>query len=1333
MAVLRHPFATPLLATLALIGAAGASGAPVNAYTASSEPTVVKPATSRVYTVRLRNDGSSPDRAQRARVGIPVGFSVSAASATTSATGTCAASTWVADGTLIANGAINVKKPTGNTTELCPDGTLTVSITASAPEEGLWTWSTALLRDTTAFSLQGSQPTVRVDGTAPVALLDSAPSDPSNDPTPSFGFSANEAGVSFECKLDAGVFAACTSPQSYSTLADGMHTFALRATDEAGNAGGIVSHTWTIGTVEPLTHIDAAPASHSSSRSATFAFSTDTLLPIFECKLDDGAFALCLSPTEYTDLSEGRHTFQVRATNLAGTGSPIGHTWTVDTTAPTAAIQSKPAPLGSSTSAAFTFTADESGVTFRCKLDAAAFAACASPRTYSSVADGAHLFSVQATDRAGNVGPAATHAWTVDTTPPDTSITANPPPVSGSTSASFSFTANEPGSTFECQLDAGTYGSCGTPRSYAGLGQGQHAFSVRAIDGAGNVDQTPSSVVWVVDTIAPETAILSKPPTPTNSTSAAFTFSADEAGATFECKLDLGAFAPCTASQTYSALADGQHVLTVRARDAAGNADATPASHAWTIDREPPETTIGTGPPDPSSSGLAVFEFTSSEASTFECKVDAALFSTCTSPISYSLSDGTHTFHVRSRDAAGNVESTPATRTWRIDTLEPDTTINAKPRDPKNSVDATFEFSSPDAGVAFECRLDSGSFAVCVSPKSYTGLAEGRHTFEVRARDLSGNADKTPATHSWTVDVTSPETSVTSGPPNPASSRDATIFISTNEPGAGLECKLDGGSFTVCTSPVGYLGLIEGPHTVQARATDAAGNVDPSPATFSWTVDVTAPNTTIDDGPSSVTNTGNATLTFSSGDATAVFQCQLDGAGYAACASPRTYAGLPDGPHTFNVRARDPAGNADATPAARTWTIDTVPPVVTISSPIPGSAVDDATPAFSGTAGQTAGDGAMVTVRVYAGPTIAGDLLQTFAVMRAGGTWAGAAAPLADGVYTARAEQSDSAGNTGYSATTTFTVDTNGPGAAIIEKPPDPTAATAATFTFSSTDAGATFRCSLDGGAFVLCQSPMTYQGLGPGRHIFSVNAADGAGNVGGTASYSWTVETPPPPGPPSPPAPVSPPAAPDVTPPAEVTRVRVSVASATVTLSWVVPADTDFDRVSISRIAPGKNVRSLTIYQGGGRSITDRGLVNGVRYRYRFRTRDKTGNVSAGVEVAATPGALLAPADGARLAAPPLLRWQPTPRATYYNVQLWRVETSGQAHATRLVKILSAWPSTTRLKLKSRWTFAGKSYRLRAGRYVWYVFPGFGKRAAARYGAFLGGSSFTVVPRKTT
>jgi subtilisin family serine protease len=91
----------------------------------------------------------------------------------------------------------------------------------------------------------------------------------------------------------------------------------------------------------------------------------------------------------------------------------------------------------------------------------------------------------------------------VDTTPPDTLITSGPTGTTKQTSASFSFTSTESGSTFECKLDAGAFGSCSSPKTYSSLSEGAHTFSVRATDAAGNADQTPASRTFTVDSIAP--------------------------------------------------------------------------------------------------------------------------------------------------------------------------------------------------------------------------------------------------------------------------------------------------------------------------------------------------------------------------------------------------------------------------------------------------------------------------------------------------------------------------------------------------------------------------------------------------------------------------------------------------------------------------------------------------------------------------------------------------------------------------------------------------------------------------------------------------------------
>jgi predicted outer membrane repeat protein len=138
---------------------------------------------------------------------------------------------------------------------------------------------------------------------------------------------------------------------------------------------------------------------------------------------------------------------------------------------------------------------------------------------------------------------------------------------------------------------------------------------------------------------------------------------------------------------------------------------------------------------------------------TFECSLDSAAFIACTSPTNYTgLVDGSHTFAVRAKDSANNVDATPASYTWMVDTTAPDTQINSQPANPSDSSDATFTFSSLDLTTTFECSLDGSTFAVCASPKNYTGLSSGgSHTFTVRAKDPAGNVDATPASYTWVI------------------------------------------------------------------------------------------------------------------------------------------------------------------------------------------------------------------------------------------------------------------------------------------------------------------------------------------------------------------------------------------------------------------------------------------------------------------------------------------------------------------------------------------------------------------------------------------------------
>lgn len=399
-----------------------------------------------------------------------------------------------------------------------------------------------------------------------------------------------------------------------------------------------------------------------------------------------------------------------------------------------------------------------------------------------------------------------------------------------------------------------------------------------------------------------------------------------------------------------------------------------------------PETSITAGPKK-YGTGIATFEFESNEQNAMlECRLDQAQFETCASPKTYTgLAPGKHSFRVRAVDGAGNTDPTPASREWEVDVKAPATKLTEAPDDFSRGGDR-FEFTSSEKHSSFECKLDDGEYEACASPKTYPALDDGEHRFHVRALDRAGNHDASPASRKWTVDTNPPETAIEKGPPHVSHKAIATFTLSS-EAGASFECRLDDHGWGECGQ---VSGLTDGKHVMRARARDRAGNVDPSPASWSWRIDL-PPDTSITHGPSGATSSTSAAFRFSSNDTAATFQCKLDDRSWSSCSSGKTYTGLPQGSHTFRVRARDSAESNDPSPAARTWKVDTVAPNTTVTS--------------ASVAGKTA------------------------------------------------------------------------------------------TFSFSSSETGSTFECRLDGGAWQACSSSASYGGLKHGHHVFRVRATDAAGN----------------------------------------------------------------------------------------------------------------------------------------------------------------------------------------------------------------------------------------------
>jgi hypothetical protein len=366
--------------------------------------------------------------------------------------------------------------------------------------------------------------------------------------------------------------------------------------------------------------------------------------------------------------------------------------------------------------------------------------------------------------------------------------------------------------------------------------------------------------------------------------------------------------------------------------------DSQPGTPDAMVDAMPnaPETTITDGPPALDNSLQTTFTFESDIAgSTFRCQLDTGTEFDCESPEDVSgLTDGAHDFRVTAFNQ-GVPDPTPAVWSWTIDSSTPDTQIDSGPGGASGAVigttDATFTFSSSDAGAGatFECALDGAGFSTCVTGIDYTGLTEGAHEFAVRVRDSAGNPDPSPATWSWTVDLTPPNTTIVSHPNDPTNLTMSGFTFTSSEANSTFECRIDGGAFADCTTPFSA-DLGAGAHTFRVRATDPAGNPDATPAAFTWTIDLTPPNTTISGGPSDPTNATTATFTVGASEPGSTIACRLDGGAFVDCSSgTAAFSGISAGVHTVEAVATDPAGNPDPTPASSSWTIDLTAPTVT--------------------------------------------------------------------------------------------------------------------------------------------------------------------------------------------------------------------------------------------------------------------------------------------------------------------------------------------------------------------------------------------------------------------
>jgi hypothetical protein len=241
------------------------------------------------------------------------------------------------------------------------------------------------------------------------------------------------------------------------------------------------------------------------------------------------------------------------------------------------------------------------------------------------------------------------------------------------------------------------------------------------------------------------------------------------------------------------------------------------------------------------------------------------------------------------------------------DRRAPATTLGPGPAAMTNARAATFTFGSAAAGATFECRLDAAAWGACTSPASLAGLADGSHTFAVRARSRYGVVDGAPPARTWTVDTVAPDTRAIAILPS-AVQPTASVAFSSADTGARFECRLDGGAFGPCATPL----RVAGGHVLAVRAVDAAGNADATPATVTIPAVAAAP-------PATVALTGPSAAFPLWTEGTGRAECTLDGGPWTPCGASLQTGALTPGAHALAVRAGLPDGSVQV--ATTTWMV----------------------------------------------------------------------------------------------------------------------------------------------------------------------------------------------------------------------------------------------------------------------------------------------------------------------------------------------------------------------------------------------------------------------------
>jgi hypothetical protein len=632
-------------------------------------------------------------------------------------------------------------------------------------------------------------------------------------------------------------------------------------------------------------------------------------------------------------------------------------------------------------------------------------------------------------------------------------------------------------------------------------------------------------------------------------------------------------------------LSDGTYTVQARQSDAAGNEGASTAS-TFTVDTIGPVLTLSpvgsltknASPTFTGAGGSATGDIPSvtvtvyagpAVGGTVVAATNVAVKEGKWSAIPAHFSDGTYTVQATQGDQAGN-STTSTSATFTVDTAGPAVSLSSVApltNDATPAFGGSAGTASGDGGTVVVTIRKEGKEVVAEASVSVGGgawsynalhLADGTYTVQATQADSAGNLGAS-STATFRVDTTPPAVSLGT-PANKQALKDENVIFSGNAghaEGDGAEVTLyiyeAGNSKALQIVSIGRKGgstwksegpeLPAGEYIAQATQTDSAGNVGLS-SLNAFTINTNAPTLTLDTSAFTHRETklvvGDATPHFSTEPASGIKSVTLvlyngtsassepveqlamtRGAGgvWSADSSKQ----LPNGTYTVQAEVEDLAENTGVS-SPIIFTVDTAPPVVTLTSPANGSSAGGETELIAGSAGSAGGDLPSVTVQLFAGSAVTGQPLEEVVVgVEPSGAWSVPLGGLAAGTYTVRALQRDDVNNEGQSAASTFTLTgtpvtstpapPTPPVASFTWVPVNPTVGQNVSLVSNSTDASSPISAFawdvLGGGPFAAGGPIRTTSFATAGQHIVRLQVTDAIGQSSVVARTINVISTP--------------------------------------------------------------------------------------------------------------------------------------------------------------------------------------------------------------------------------